>query len=89
MSDGYFIDDAGTRVEKPDDPNSPFPILCGPWPNKNADAVRVLCLSCGADVGISPKGFSYHRENPDLRPTLCRACMILFAAVLRTMVTDD
>jgi hypothetical protein len=89
VNEGYFIDEEGNRVEKPDDPESPFPILCGPWPNSNREAIRALCLACGDDVGISQKGLSYHLENPQLRPTLCRTCMMMFAVVLHTMVADD
>jgi hypothetical protein len=82
MSKGYFVDDRGNEIEVPDDPEEPFPIICGPWPNPNAEAIHILCVSCGADVGISPKGLSYHRENPALRPTLCRRCMYMLTALI-------
>ena len=58
-----------------------FPILCGPWPNPNAGAVRRLCSVCGKSVGLSPRGLAYHDALPDLRPMLCEGCYFAMVAV--------
>jgi hypothetical protein len=79
MRDGKFFDlQNGAITDAAPDPEQPFPIRCGPWPNSNEGAIQRMCSSCGDSVGLSPQGIALHEAAPELRPLLCIHCCFLF-----------
>jgi hypothetical protein len=86
-----FSDLEGQRVSDAIDDATVFPIAGGPWPSEFAAALRVQCTACQRAVGISPKGWEYHRSNP-ARKIFCPSCFVLLhnlMVALKPGISDD
>lgn len=89
MKWGTFVQvPSGKQMETPE-PDTPFPILCGRWPNEHEEAIQRMCSSCADPVGISPRGLAYHDAKPEIRPLLCKPCFALLASLISKDKPDD
>ena len=84
-NEGFFINENDEPILAEAEPGEPFPIMCGPWPNVHAGAIRRMCSCCADSIGVSPKGLAMHDAYPDGRPLLCNFCFGFLKAALRRM----